>query len=274
MNKRITSLLLCFVMVFAMLATAVPVFATGGTCTYTIEADKTTAHPGDTIKFTIYMQQTGNQNTLQGELSIPTGLTYVSGDLEDGIRTTLGWDAVEWTPSTMMLTGYGSESFTGTQKVALLNFQCKVNDDAVSQDYAVKLIDVEADDELYETKHPTSVSAVVTVTAAPKPATDIKLNKSATTIYTGNIETLVATVEPTDTTDTVTWESNNTGVATVDNTGKVTAVAPGTATITVKAGSKSASCVVTVENAPCTHASKSTVPAKDSTCTDQGWDTI
>ena len=272
MNKRITSLLLCFVMVFAMLATAVPVFATGGTCTYTIEADKTTAHPGDTIKFTIYMQQTGNQNTLQGELSIPTGLTYVSGDLEDGIRTTLGWDAVEWTPSTMMLTGYGSESFTGTQKVSVLNFQCKVDSDAVIQDYAVKLIDVEADDELYETKHPNSVPATITVTAAPKPATDIKLNKSTLELTVGESQTLVATVEPADTTDTVTWDTGRSDVATVDNTGKVTAVAPGTAVIAARAGEKSAFCTVTVVAAPCTHTNKTNVDAKSSTCKDKGWE--
>lgn len=272
MNKRITSLLLCFVMVFAMLATAVPVFATGGTCTYTIEADKTTAHPGDTIKFTIYMQQTGNQNTLQGELSIPTGLTYVSGDLEDGIRTTLGWDAVEWTPSTMMLTGYGSESFTGTQKVAVLNFQCKVDSDAVIQDYAVKLIDVEADDELYETKHPNSVPATITVTAAPKPATDIKLNKNTLELTVGESQTLVATVEPADTTDTVTWDTGRSDVATVDSTGKVTAVAPGTAVIAARAGEKSAFCTVTVVAAPCTHTYKTYIGEKPSTCTEQGWD--
>ena len=41
MNKRITSLMLCFVMVFAMLATAVPVLAAESSCVYIFEADKT-----------------------------------------------------------------------------------------------------------------------------------------------------------------------------------------------------------------------------------------
>ena len=59
MNKRITSLMLCFVMVFAMLATAVPVLAAESSCVYTFEADKTTARRGDTITFTVYMQQKG-----------------------------------------------------------------------------------------------------------------------------------------------------------------------------------------------------------------------
>lgn len=49
MNKRITSLLLSFVMIFAMFATAAPVSAEPATSTFTftVEADKTTAGPGD-----------------------------------------------------------------------------------------------------------------------------------------------------------------------------------------------------------------------------------
>ena len=54
MNKRITSLLLCFVMVFAMLATAVPALAAPITSTeLKVIPDKTTASPGDIITYTI-----------------------------------------------------------------------------------------------------------------------------------------------------------------------------------------------------------------------------
>ena len=273
MKKRITSLALMFALILTMLATVAPAWAaTSSTCTYSIEADKTSASPGEAIHFTIYLQQTGNQNTLQGELKIPAGLTYVSGDLEPGVKDTLGWDAVEWTPSTMMLTGYGSESFTGTEKVAVLNFQCTVDTDAASQDYEVKLIDVEAHDELYETKYPISLPAIVTVTAPSKPATGITLDKTSLALTVGDVETLVATVTPADTTDKVTWASGDDSVASVDAAGKVTAVGVGETTITAKAGSVSATCAVTVEAAPCTHADKTEVPEKASNCTDRGWD--
>ena len=47
MNKRITSLMLCFVMVFAMLATAVPVLA-ATPVELKVTADTTSANPGDT----------------------------------------------------------------------------------------------------------------------------------------------------------------------------------------------------------------------------------
>ena len=63
--------------------------------------------------------------------------------------------------------------------------------------------------------------------------------------------TLTATVKPADATDpTVTWTSSNPAVATVDETGKVHAVAAGTATITATAGDKTATCKVTVTEAP------------------------
>ncbi len=169
MNKRITSLMLVFTLILTMLATAVPALAAppASSCTYSIEADKTSANPGDTINFTIYMQQTGNQNTLEGTLVIPDGLTFVtgSGKLEDGIKTTLGWDSVEWTPvPNMILNGFGSESFTGTDKLALMKFQCTVDNDATAKDYEVTLIELVADDENYETKNPTCIPATVNVT--------------------------------------------------------------------------------------------------------------
>ena len=62
---------------------------------------------------------------------------------------------------------------------------------------------------------------------------------------------LTATVAPEDATDkTVTWETSNAEVATVDATGLVTAIANGEATITATAGGQTAECKVTVAIAP------------------------
>ena len=278
MNKRITSLLLCFVMVFAMLATAVPALAAPITSTQLkVVPDKTTASPGDTITYTIIMGPVSDMGSMQMALDIPTGLTYVenSGKLTDGLKTTLGFETADWTEVTKMVTGFAVaadyESATDTE---LAKFQCKVDDGATGS-LEVGLTNLEfgsCQTFEYHTDRFSVVKTPVTITAAPKPATGISLNKTATTIYTGNTETLIATVEPTDTTDTVVWTSSKESVATVDNTGKVTAVAPGTATITAKAGDKTATCTVTVENAPCTHTDKTNVDAKPSTCTEQGWE--
>ena len=99
------------------------------------------------------------------------------------------------------------------------------------------------------------------------PVTSITLDKSELFLYTGNSETLTATIEPDNATNkNVTWSSDNEAVATVDN-GKVTAMKEGTATITVTAqdgSGVSTSCSVTV-----THSMVHT-PKKDATCTEDG----
>ncbi len=75
----------------------------------------------------------------------------------------------------------------------------------------------------------------------------VSLNKTSLTLTEGYSETLVATVSPSDAVDqNVYWSSSDSNVATVDQTGKVTAIKEGEATITASAGGKSASCPVTV----------------------------
>ena len=74
------------------------------------------------------------------------------------------------------------------------------------------------------------------VTVAPK-----KVNLELNATYQ-----LSAVKEPVNAVGSLNWESNNTSVATVDSTGKVTAKAQGTAIITVSCGDKKATCTVTV----------------------------
>jgi len=82
------------------------------------------------------------------------------------------------------------------------------------------------------------------------PVTSVKLNASSKTLAVGGTTTLTPTVSPSNATNkTITWKSSNTAVATVDSNGKVTAKAPGKATITVTTvdGGKTATCVITVK---------------------------
>ena len=88
----------------------------------------------------------------------------------------------------------------------------------------------------------------LTIQSATVPVTGVKLNTETLELFTSNTATLTATVEPDNATNkAVTWTSSNPSVATVEN-GVVTAVAPGTAVITVTTadGSKQATCSVTV----------------------------
>ena len=96
---------------------------------------------------------------------------------------------------------------------------------------------------------------------APK-ATDIKLDKAEANIEVGQTITLKATVLPEGTLDTVAWATDKADVATVKD-GVVTAVAPGTATITATVNGKTATCKVTVH--------KATVPKTDDSANMMLW---
>ena len=90
------------------------------------------------------------------------------------------------------------------------------------------------------------------VSAKAVKVTGIKLDKSSITIGVGEEITLTPTIEPDDATDkTVTWQSNDASVAAVDETGKVTGKAAGSATIiaTTKDGGFKATCSVKVTDA-------------------------
>ncbi len=83
----------------------------------------------------------------------------------------------------------------------------------------------------------------------PQPVTGLALNKWETTLVTGSTEQLVATVLPPDAVNPdVAWSSTDNSVASVDESGLVSAVDAGTATITVTTVDQSltASCNVTV----------------------------
>ena len=91
-------------------------------------------------------------------------------------------------------------------------------------------------------------AGTVTVTAAPVAVSSVTLNQTTMTLDVGKTGTLTATVQPADAVNkNITWTSSNTAVATVWS-GTVTAVAPGTVTITASTpNGKSASCTVTVK---------------------------
>ena len=85
---------------------------------------------------------------------------------------------------------------------------------------------------------------------APVPIESITLNQNEIIMTPGQTETLTATVLPNDANTAVTWKSNDTSVATVEN-GVVTAVAKGSTSIVAEAsdGSHVAMCEVIVGTA-------------------------
>lgn len=90
-----------------------------------------------------------------------------------------------------------------------------------------------------------TASCTVNVVALIK---SIALDKAALTLDRGSTGQLSVSYTPADTTESkaVTWSSSDPSVATVDNSGKVTGVKVGTATITAKVGTHTASSRITV----------------------------
>ena len=140
MNKRITSILLCIVMIVSMLVTAVPVFAVEGKSTsFKLTADKTAAEPGDTITFTVSMGAVDGLKGLGLDLRIPSGLTFVSGSgkVTDGLMATMAAANIMFTESSKIFM-VASCNYTSAADTVLMTFQCKV-DDGTSGNKTVEL---------------------------------------------------------------------------------------------------------------------------------------
>lgn len=283
MNKRIGTLLLSIVMVCSLLVSAVPAWAAEDDSGVT--ASVSTASPGSTFSVTLKVPGTTekisdmslkvhfDKNVFEvTEYKAPAinGMNHMQSDPEDCNKNGF-FSAAYYEPS-----GDAKIDFDGLELTA----QIRVKDGAAlgnSEFYLDEHIKVGAVDEdglpvfLITKDDFTHKTAVITITAAPKPATGITLNKSELTLVAGAVDdSLKATVTPADSTDTVVWSSDKPAVATVDPaTGKVTAVAPGEAIITATAGTETATCKVTVN---CGHGSFTLFPEKESNCTEKGWD--
>ena len=189
MNKRITSLALVFVMVLSLLATAVPVLAAPIESTQLkVTANKTSASPGDTITFTVILGPVSDLGSMQMVVKVPDGLTHVdkSGKLAEGLKETLGFDLLNWDepadrihageyPGAMISGGASAADYNSDTDTVLATFDCTVDEDA-SGDLEVGLYYLEfysCQTWIDHTGRFSVVPATITVTAAPKPATDI-----------------------------------------------------------------------------------------------------
>lgn len=94
---------------------------------------------------------------------------------------------------------------------------------------------------------------MITFTTAVFETTAVTLHNSkvlqsdTVIVKKGDVYSIVAALNPTASTQEVTWTSSNPDTVTVDNDGNVTAVGGGTAVITATSGAASASCTFVVE---------------------------
>ena len=246
-----------------------------GTVTPKITTDSL---PDGTVNqlYTATLQATGNGITwsLDSGSTLPNGLKLENGTISgtptaaDTYTFTVtatndsGSDSKEYTlnikSATVPVTGVTLNQaelslYTGESKTLTATVQpdSATNKNVTWESSNKSVATVDATGEVTAIGAGTATITVTTVDGnktAPVPVSGVSLNKDSTSLTVGDTETLTATITPDNATNkNVTWSSDTPSVASVNN-GVVTAVAPGTATITVTTadGGFTATCAVTV----------------------------
>ena len=153
-----------------------------------------------------------------------TGITatYSGGDADVG--TTI----LDLKKDIVVTAEYSDGSTSTVNNYAISGSNIKLGDNTITISYSGK-----------------STSFIVKGVNPVVPATKVTLNKTSVEIKDMSSVQLTATVEPSDTTDTVVWTSDREDVATVTN-GLVKPIAPGSAIIRATAGNVYALCYVDV----------------------------
>ena len=176
-----------------------------------------TATDGTGVKgtYTVYVRNPVTEFNLLGNASdveektlyVPVGKTVTVGAEfnEDATMTTLTWKVKSKTYATVTTKGVVKGVKKGTTTLTAT------------------------------TKDGTKLSDTLTVRVIAKPTSKVVIDENAPTfLFAGSTANLTATLSP-DSRIGVNWSSSDESVLTVDKTGKVTAVAKGTATITAAA---------------------------------------
>ena len=144
---------------------------------------------------------------------------------------------------------YGASYVTENENIKLENDKIiPIKAHTGSEKTQLELVAVKDGSDTYRTLPKTSLF-YVTVTEAPTvELTGVTVAPTKVNLELNATYQLSAVKEPVNAAGSLNWESSNTGVATVDSTGKVTAKAQGTAIITVSCGNKKATCTVMVDH--------------------------
>lgn len=206
--------------------------------------------PGATATISFQLENSKACYGFQTDITLPEGLQFVTQNNKAKITLTdraAGFTTVSNLATTNQLRlGAFSQSqaaFAGSSG-ALFSVEVKATSAFAGGQLTLSqtsLADKDANDTGL-TDFSVAISAYYSPTA-------ISLNLPQWTAPAGSTTTLKATIAPDNATDkTVTWSSSDSDVATVDASGKVSALKPGTATVTATAANGlKAECKVTVE---------------------------
>ena len=134
-------------MVMLLSCTTITAFAAGDM--YSVETASSNVKAGDTVEFDVFINDcsgigSGTDTGIRSfefKLSIPSGLTFVSGTIDAGFASTTGFNNPAFNPGALKASSFGiagAGGYTGG-KVKVMTFTCTVDSDAVGS-LAVSLI--------------------------------------------------------------------------------------------------------------------------------------
>lgn len=230
---------------------------------------------GETIQFTAYIKPDDAKTTVTWSSSdtqvatidqnglakcLKPGVTTITATTHNGLSVTSKLtvfplpSSIEISRGELTLTE--GESFTLSATVLPAEAQDRsvnwlsYNTDIATVDASGKVTAIKPGNAKIVAKSSNGLTAECLVTVKQRiiDVTEVRISQTSASMVVGDRLTLTATVLPDNATDkNVTWTTDNSAVATVDQDGAVTARWVGNAVITATCGNKSASCSITVE---------------------------
>ena len=197
--KRKLSLLLIVMMIITMLPTTS--FAAEPAAKLIVDANNVSAYQSDEILFTVKIKASKTVSSIGFELDIPEGLTYESFVCDKNtLKEVTGADGdISFTESRkyFMINTSALDGLKNVAELELMQFKCKVNENASAATYTIGLKTVEVTDKNADPYPSESVAVTsVQIKVLRQPST-IKINSYQGKTYDGQ-----AVSDPTDITKT------------------------------------------------------------------------
>ena len=249
-SKKIFGIVVSLVMILTLFT---PTFANAESKPeMKITVNKTDVSEGDEIEASVSL----NTSSENGVFSIESKITFDENVLEivGEPNTVLNTELCECNNNTEENYSYYSWLTSKDDPLVYNGVLCKVNfkvkngaplgESSIQFDTNATALGNDSGEVAIDTSY---TNATINVTKALK-GISFEGDKTSANLNVGQTDTLSVVYDPADTTDdkTVTWTTSKESVVTVSN-GTVTAVGPGTATVTAKVGDKTATCEYTVK---------------------------
>ena len=185
--KKVLAVFLAVLFVLPGLGVGLTASAEGAVM-FTVVPNVTTAHPGDTITYSVYMDPVTDMDGLQLKLGLPDGLTFGQADTNTNLLNAMaatcpefGISFYESSLTLFIFTISTSEHFTSTENDVLLTFTCTVDDDAAGEktiDLPTHVITSRAVGGSIPTEYDSTDSVVTVKPAAPTKAINLVSGKA------------------------------------------------------------------------------------------------